>query len=124
MVQLRYSPRELVADHLDVDLLTHLEPQVADEVLIDPRLELTHPAHLLAHALSARSPELNVPESGLAIGTLLGNGSRSGITGRTLESSVLTSHSSVRRSGGGGGGSSIGLVLEGIEVLERHFGAW
>lgn len=36
-------PRELVADHLDVDLLTHLEPQVADEVLIDPGLKLTHP---------------------------------------------------------------------------------
>ena len=36
-------PRELVTDHLDVDLLTHLEPQVADEVLINPGLELTHP---------------------------------------------------------------------------------
>lgn len=36
-------PRELVADHLDVDLLTHLEPQVADEVLINPRLKLAHP---------------------------------------------------------------------------------
>lgn len=31
-----YLPRELVADHLHVDLLTHLEPKVADEVLIDP----------------------------------------------------------------------------------------
>lgn len=36
-------PRELVADHLDIDLLAHLEPQVADEVLIDPGLKLTHP---------------------------------------------------------------------------------
>lgn len=36
-------PRELVADHLDVDLLTHLEPQVADEVLVNPGLKLTHP---------------------------------------------------------------------------------
>lgn len=36
-------PRELVPDHLDVDLLTHLEPQVTDEILINPRLEFTHP---------------------------------------------------------------------------------
>lgn len=41
--QVEASPRELIADHLDVDLLTHLEPQVADEVLINPRLKLTHP---------------------------------------------------------------------------------
>ena len=38
-----YSPRKLVADHLNVDLLTHLEPEVANEVLIDPGLKLTHP---------------------------------------------------------------------------------
>lgn len=38
-----YSPRKLVADHLHVDLLAHLEPEVADEVLVDPGLKLTHP---------------------------------------------------------------------------------
>lgn len=38
-----YLPRELVADHLDVDLLAHLEPEIADEVFVDPRLKLTHP---------------------------------------------------------------------------------
>ena len=38
-----YSPRELVADHLNIDLLAHLEPEVADEVLVDPGLKLTHP---------------------------------------------------------------------------------
>ena len=37
-------PRELVTDHLNVDLFTHLEPQVADEVLVNPGLELSHPA--------------------------------------------------------------------------------
>jgi len=38
-----FLPRELVTDHLDVDLLTHLEPEVTDEVLVNPRLKLTHP---------------------------------------------------------------------------------
>lgn len=38
-----YSPRELVADHFHVDLFTHLEPKVADKVLVNPRLELAHP---------------------------------------------------------------------------------
>lgn len=40
-----FLPRELVANHLDVDLLTHLEPEVADEVLVNPGLELTHPVN-------------------------------------------------------------------------------
>lgn len=38
-----YLPRELVTDHLHVDLLAHLEPQVTDEVLVNPGLEFTHP---------------------------------------------------------------------------------
>lgn len=37
-------PGELVANHLDVDLLAHAEPEAADEALVNPRLELTHPA--------------------------------------------------------------------------------
>jgi hypothetical protein len=36
-------PSELVADHLDIDLLAHAEPEASDEVFIDPRLELAHP---------------------------------------------------------------------------------
>ena len=36
-------PRKFVADHLDVNLLTHVVPDRAHEVLVDPRLELTHP---------------------------------------------------------------------------------
>jgi hypothetical protein len=36
-------PREFVADHLDVDGLAHVVPDAADEVLVDPRLKLTHP---------------------------------------------------------------------------------
>jgi hypothetical protein len=47
----QFLPRELVTDHLDVDLLTHLEPEVADEVLINPWLKLTHP--ILVSAWSA-----------------------------------------------------------------------
>lgn len=43
VVQSQYLPRELVPNHLDIDLLTHLEPEVANEVLIDPGFELTHP---------------------------------------------------------------------------------
>ena len=39
----RHLPRELVADHFDADLLTHLKPEVADKVLVDPGLKLTHP---------------------------------------------------------------------------------
>lgn len=34
---------ELVADHLDIDLVAHAEPDAADEVLVDPRLKLAHP---------------------------------------------------------------------------------
>lgn len=36
-------PGEFVTDHLHVDCLTHIEPDAADKVLINPRLELTHP---------------------------------------------------------------------------------
>ena len=98
-------PRELVTDHLDVDLLTHLEPKVADEVLINPGLELTH------------------PEGGLAIGALLGNGSRVGITrDRSLELSSggigLTGHGGVNGSRGAGGGGV--LLREVFEVVVRH----
>jgi len=42
------SPGELVADHLDVDVLTHVVPNAAHKVLVDPRLELAHPARGLA----------------------------------------------------------------------------
>lgn len=68
----------------------------------------------------------NIPESGLAIATLLGNGSRGRLASRALEGSsrVLAGHGSVGGSGGTGGSrSSIScrvLVLERIEVLERH----
>ena len=41
-------PRELVADHLDADLLAHLEPKISNEVLVDPRLKLAHPTRSLA----------------------------------------------------------------------------
>jgi hypothetical protein len=100
------APRELVADHLDVDLLTHLEPEVADEVLVDPGLKLTH------------------PERGLAIGALLGNGGSVGLTrSGALELSGggigLTGHGGVN---GGRGASSGGILLrERFEVVERHF---
>lgn len=38
------EPRELVANHLDVDLLTHTKPDAPHEVFIDPWFELAHPA--------------------------------------------------------------------------------
>lgn len=128
-MQLGYSPRELVTDHLNVDLLAHLEPEVADEVLIDPRLKFTHPTWLSVNALVEDESTWywSIPESGFAIAGLLGDSC--GIASRALEGSSgrvgLTSHGSVRGSGGTGGSrSSISrwvLVLERIEVLERHF---
>jgi hypothetical protein len=105
------APRKLVADHLNVDLLTHLEPEVANEVLIDPGLKLTH------------------PEGSLSLVGLLGNRGSRGLPGsRTLEGGgsrvSLASHGGVRGSrsarSGSGGVSSRVLVLERIKVLERH----
>lgn len=65
----------------------------------------------------------DVPEGGLAISTLLGNGGTSiGLTrSGTLETSALSSasHSSVGGSRGTGSGGSV-LVGERIKVLERH----
>jgi hypothetical protein len=90
-----------------------LEPQVANEVLVNPRLKLAH------------------PESGLALVTLLRDRGGGGLTGsRALERSGgrvgLSSHGGVRGSGSAGGSrsgvSSRVLVLERIEVLERHDG--
>lgn len=123
-------PRELVTNHLDVDLLTHLEPEVTDEVLVNPRLKLTHPISKYVRLISKeqtseiRSVQLisNVPQGGLAIGTLLGNGSGS-IGSRALETSSgrvsLAGHGGVSRSRGTSGGG-VSLVGEGIEVVERH----
>jgi len=65
-------PGELVADHLDVDSLAHVVPDAAHKVLIDPRLELTHPTGLLERQLATKilllAPRAcgNSPESGLA----------------------------------------------------------
>lgn len=53
-----YSPRKLVADHLNVDLLTHLEPEVANEVLIDPGLKLTHPKRQQSETARTRDTAL------------------------------------------------------------------
>jgi hypothetical protein len=39
-------PRELVADHLNVDWLSHAKPNRTYKVLINPRLKLTHPEKL------------------------------------------------------------------------------
>lgn len=37
------GPRELITDHLHANLVAHTEPDRANEVLINPWLELTHP---------------------------------------------------------------------------------
>jgi hypothetical protein len=44
-------PGELVTNHLDVDLISHAEPDAAHKVLIDPGFEFTHPVICLAHVL-------------------------------------------------------------------------
>ena len=41
-------PREFIADHLDVDLLAHVIPDGAHKVLINPWLELAHPAEYVS----------------------------------------------------------------------------
>lgn len=38
-------PRELVADHFYVDLLTHIDPNASNKILVYPRLKLTHPVY-------------------------------------------------------------------------------
>ena len=37
-------PRELVANHLHVDVLAHIVPNATDKVLVDPRFEFAHPS--------------------------------------------------------------------------------
>lgn len=78
--------------------------------------------------ISNRRPRDHVPKGGLAIGALLGDLRSASLTSRALE----TSSGRVRLAGHGGVGrgrttGAIGrgaiLVGEGIEVLERHFGA-
>jgi hypothetical protein len=49
----RCLPRKFVADHLDVDLVAHTEPDGAHEVLINPRLKLAHP---VCSSASSRTP--------------------------------------------------------------------
>jgi hypothetical protein len=46
--QAKYSPREFIANHLDVDLVAHAKPDASDKVLVNPRLKLTHPAICLS----------------------------------------------------------------------------
>jgi hypothetical protein len=146
-------PRKLVTDHLDADLLTHLEPKVTDEVLVDPRLQFAHPEKCVSHyftflflcgvfiglgrdstedVTSCRRhprPCSNVPESGLGLTALRGTGTSGGFSGGgALERGGggigLSSHGGVGRWGSTGGSScgisSSVLVLERIEILERH----
>lgn len=41
-------PGEFVTDHLNIDCLTHVVPDAADKVFVNPGLELTHPVPLSA----------------------------------------------------------------------------
>lgn len=41
-------PRELVADHLDIDGLSHAEPDGTDEVLVNPWLQFAHPGEIVS----------------------------------------------------------------------------
>jgi hypothetical protein len=49
------SARKLVSNHLHIDLLAKVEPDVSEEVLIHPWLELTHPDGGLSLAIGASS---------------------------------------------------------------------
>lgn len=78
-------PRELVADHLDVDGLAHVVPDAAHKVLVDPGLELTHPASCqLCHGAVGLSQAIGLrysPEGGLAAALAIAVGT--GAAGRT-----------------------------------------
>lgn len=128
------SPRELITNHLDIDLLTHLEPKVADKVLVNPRLKLAHPTARSALDCPISGNDgiflvlLYVPERGLSFISLLRNRRRRLARSRTLEWSggrvCLAGHGGVsgRRSAGSSGRrvSHRVLALEIVEVLERH----
>jgi hypothetical protein len=64
----RCLPSELVADHLDIDLLAHAVPQAADEVLVNPWLELAHPNDSCQRTgLKTNFTTVSLPESGLVV---------------------------------------------------------
>jgi len=102
---------EFVADHLDVDLVAHAEPDTSDEVLVDPRLELTHPQSGL----------------GLAAGLRTGAGSGSRCTGRGRRELALLGLNGLAHRGllglSGGSAGLLGLLtLERVaDLLETHF---
>jgi hypothetical protein len=58
-------PSEFVPDHLHVDLLAHAIPQASDEILVNPRLEFTHPKFW--SALGVENRQDDVPERGLVV---------------------------------------------------------
>lgn len=57
-------PRKLVANHLHVHLLTHLEPKVSNEVFINPRLQFAHPALGLAFVRETEPPSMDYKAEG------------------------------------------------------------
>ena len=65
-------PGKLVPDHFHVHLISHAEPEAADEVLIDPRFQLTHPAlRVRLTVIRKEKCVRSLPESGLLITTRL-----------------------------------------------------
>lgn len=123
-----FLPGELVTNHLNINLFTHLEPKVANEVFVDPWLELTHPVFdrlmLTIDFLGIVGLRRyhNIPESGLAVTTLLRCSSR-GLTRSASERGgrriSLAGHIGVGRGRSTGRCSAVLLVLVFV-VLERH----
>lgn len=48
-------PRELIANHLDVDLLAEVIPNSTHKIFIDPWLELAHPSCKVSFYISTLS---------------------------------------------------------------------
>jgi hypothetical protein len=59
-LRILYLPRKLVSDHLDADLLSHLEPEIAYEILIDPWFEFAHPSSMSVTAHHQRQIVLTI----------------------------------------------------------------
>lgn len=123
-----FAPREFIADHLDVDALADLEPDVADEVLVNPGLEFTHPRGHMCQYYSTLCTCEYVPEGSLA--TITG-GAVAGLRNTTVVEGCRRGAglarlgnglSSRRITTGGRGRSSLLWDSVIVVVLERHAG--
>lgn len=118
-------PRELVPDHLDVNLLTELEPDVAEESLVHPGLKLAHPAQV-STMFDKSIARYHIPDGGLAIGgarstILRARSGAAGDIGSGGAAGRLLLLNGTLRSGWVGARRRLGsLLLLGVIEIVRH----